>query len=336
MSEAPRGEAQHREEQAWAMIAHRLGRVLDYFAAEYTEIMANPDGRVWVDSHTEGQFCTPILLSEADRRAIIETVATYTGQICDEAHPHLDGVLPVKRLRFAGLHKPAVESPSFSIRLTNGKVMTLREYVDFGTLTQEQARLLLRAMTLRQNVLIVGGTGSGKTMFSNALLDLMKHTGHRIMTIEDTPELHCQAPNHVSVRVNRQGAFQYKQALHMALRFRPDRIVVGELRDGLAALELLKAWNTGHNGGLATLHANSAKSAFTRLEQLLEEEVARVPKALIAEAVDVVVFMERYTPTGSKGHAWRAYDVAHVQNELGQGSTYQLTHCYHPTVKEAS
>ena len=321
--------------QAWQMIQHHLGQVNAYFTPEYTEIMVNPDGKVWVDSHSQGMVCTPHTLSEESRRTIIESVASATSQTVHAELPQLDGTLPIVGYRFAGLLKPAVSAPAFSIRLANEKVLTLKHYMDSGALTQSQARLLLVGVKERQNILVVGGTGSGKTMLSNALLDVMTHSNHRILTIEDTPELKCNAPNHIGLRVIRDSAFTYRQALHLALRLRPDRIVVGELRDGIAALELLKAWNTGHNGGLATLHANSAESALPRLEQILEEEVQHAPKALIAEAVDLIVFMERYTPSGTSARAWRAVDLARVHNRLDGRGGYALTHCYHETMHQS-
>lgn len=326
-----------RETRAWQMVQHHLGHVTRYMTEDYTELMVNPDGSFWVDSRQQGMLDTGIRLTSESRRQIIQVVASHVGRVCNEDHPVVDGVLPLTHYRFAGLVEPATSAPAFTIRLQPKAHSHLEDYLHTGALTTTQDLLIRQAIVNRQNFLIVGGTGSGKTRFSNALLGLIAKMPHRVMTIEDTPELACDAPNIIPVFVNRQSGFKYREALHIALRLRPDRIIVGELRDGIAALELLKAWNTGHNGGLATLHANSAQSSLPRLEQLLEEEVARVPRALIAEAVDVIVFMERYTDPHSKHTRWRVRDVANVHNDLHPHTqAYQLTHHYHSSLKDNS
>jgi type IV secretion system protein VirB11 len=156
--------------------------------------------------------------------------------------------------------------------------------------TAEGARLLSLAVVERRNVLVAGGTSSGKTTLANALLAEMAHRDERVILIEDTRELQCAAPDTVALRT-RPGVASMADLVRSTLRLRPDRIVVGEVRGG-EALDMLKAWNTGHPGGIATVHANSAKSALYRLEQLIEEAVVTVPRRLIADAVDVVVFIE--------------------------------------------
>ena len=190
-----------------------------------------------------------------------------------------------------------------------------------GVLDETQASLLWEAILSRKNILVAGGTGSGKTTFTNALLSVLATTGHRVMLIEDTPELSCDSPNMVAVRVNRQAAFDYQRALFVALRMRPDRLIVGELRDGLAALELLKAWNTGHAGGMTTLHANSARACLMRLEQLLQEQLPQAPKGLIAQAVDLVVYIER-VQNASGGASRRVRELVQVHDELDAAGNY--------------
>lgn len=321
-----------QQKAAWDMICHHFGPVMQLLNPDHTEIMINADGKVWVDSLTEGTFCTSLTLSVEARRAIIQTVATSTNQRCNEELPFLSATLPVVGYRMAGLVEPAVEAPSIVIRIPSQKIFTLKEYVAQGTVSQNQARLLLQAIKNRHNILVAGGTGSGKTTFSNALLDVMQHTKHRIMTIEDEPELRCTAPNHIGVRINRDTTFSYTEALQMALRMKPDRIVVGELRDGAAALGLLKSWNTGHGGGLATLHADNAKSTLDRLEQLLQEAVPFTPKNLISQAIDWVAFIERYTRRDDGKRYWRVQDLARVQDDLDlTHQTYVMTHHYHPS-----
>ncbi len=320
--------------QAWQLIQHHLGVISTYMTPDFTEVMVNPDGIIWVDARAQGMLDTGHRLSPESRRMIIQAVASHSGQVCNRDQPQIDGILPVVKYRFSGLLEPASSAPAFTIRLSSPERTSLEEYVETGAVSPHQADLLRQAVYQRKNLLIVGGTGSGKTRFSNAVLDIISNTTHRVMTIEDTPELQCSARNHIPVFVNRQSAFKYRHALHSALRFRPDRIIVGELRDGVAALELLKAWNTGHSGGLATLHANNARSSLPRLEQLLEEEVARVPRALIAEAVDLIAFMERYSDSHSKQTKWRMRDLAEVHHELApQTHAYQLRHHYHPSIQ---
>jgi type IV secretion system protein VirB11 len=162
----------------------------------------------------------------------------------------------------------------------------------------------------RKNLIIAGGTGSGKTTLATAVLALMAETGERLVTIEDTPELQCTAPNHLAL-YTREGVATMQQLVKETMRCRPDRIIVGEVRDG-AALDLLKAWNTGHPGGLCTLHANGAAQSLTRLEQLVQEAVVTVPRALIADAVDLIVYLER-TPRGR-----RVYSLAAVTGLVGE------------------
>lgn len=153
-------------------------------------------------------------------------------------------------------------------------------------------------MAHRRNILISGGTGSGKTTLANALLAEPAFAGDRVFLVEDTAELQCSAWDCVAVLTRRHPRpIGVVDLVRDALRMRPDRIVVGEIRDGAAALETLKAWNTGHPGGLSTLHANSAEEALQRLEDLLLEVVAEPPRRSLAQAVDLIAHLRR-TPHG--------------------------------------
>jgi len=153
------------------------------------------------------------------------------------------------------------------------------------------AEALRQAVLDRENILVVGGTGSGKTTLANALLAEIARTGDRLVILEDTRELVSTARDAVQLRTQ-PGSVTLADLVRSTLRLRPDRIIIGEVR-GAEALDMLKAWNTGHPGGITTLHANSASSALTRLEQLVEEATTALPHALIGEAVDVIVFMSR-------------------------------------------
>ena len=321
------------ELHAWELVKSGLGPLLPFFDdPSCNEIMVNPDGSIWVERHGQGMRLVDLEMTKASIKLVIEVVASFCGEICDRDHPEIGGIMPVVGARFQGVLPPVVPAPMFSIRLPSRVIYELTDYIDSGILTLAQATALAKSISARKNILIAGGTGSGKTTFANALLALLEESDHRIITIEDTPELRCLAPNTVPIHISRQSGFDYAQALFIALRMRPDRIVVGELRDGLAALNVLKAWNTGHSGGFATLHANDALGALSRLEQLLKEEVAAVPRELVCQAVDIIVFIERYTRDDGTSHR-RVRDVAFVSGRLDERGDYLLEHMLHPSVE---
>jgi len=180
-------------------------------------------------------------------------------------------------------------APCFAIRKPAFRIHRLFDYVTDGIMSADIARLLSLAVVERHNILVAGGTSSGKTTLANALLAEMAHLDERVILIEDTRELQCAAPDTVALRT-RAGVASMADLVRSTLRLRPDRIIVGEVR-GAEALDMLKAWNTGHPGGIATVHANSARSALDRVEQLVAEAVLTVPRRLIADAIDIVVFI---------------------------------------------
>lgn len=178
------------------------------------------------------------------------------------------------------------------------------DYVTDGIMSAEAARLLSLAVVDRRNILVAGGTSSGKTTLANALLAEMAHLDERVILIEDTRELQSPARDTVALRT-RPGVVTMGDLVRSTLRLRPDRIIVGEVRGG-EALDMLKAWNTGHPGGIATVHANSAASALYRIEQLIQEAVVTVPRRLVAEAIDMIVFI------AGRGTARRIETIARV------------------------
>jgi type IV secretion system protein VirB11 len=226
-----------------------------------------------------------------------------------------------------------VLGPTFCIRKPAASVFTLDEYVSAGiidapctvTTANERAEpergyaaTLRHAIRARENVLVVGGTQSGKTTLTNGLLhELAVAIGaeQRVLVIEDTRELRCVVPNTVAMRTTE--TIDMTRLVRTALRLRPDRIIVGEVR-GLEALAMLKAWNTGHPGGIATVHANDARSGLIRLEQLVQEAGVPPQPALIAEAIDLIVVIVR-TPGGR-----RVTEVARVRGLSSSG--YVLEH----------
>ena len=253
------------------------------------EIMLNPDGRLWLDKVGQGRFDTTSRLEPNEAERVVRLVASHIHQDVTASAPIVSAELPGNGERFEGIIPPVVTAPCFSIRKGAVSIFSLDDYVAAKTMSSAQAEALRYAVSSRQNVLIVGGTSSGKTTLANALLAEVSSTGDRVLILEDTRELQCKAEDTVSLRTHGQNV-QLADLVRSTLRLRPDRIIVGEVR-GPEALDMLKAWNTGHPGGIATVHANSAKAGLARIEQLILEGAHTVPRALIAEAIDVIVFI---------------------------------------------
>ncbi|HAE93018.1 MULTISPECIES: P-type conjugative transfer ATPase TrbB [Hyphomonas] len=260
-------------------------------APDTIEIMANPDGSVWIEKAGIGLIISEHTLPSSDRERVIRLVASGVGVAANRTSPIISAELPGSGERFEGLLPPVSTAPCFSIRKPATTPFELGDYVTQGALAPALAQALKDAIATHANILIAGGTSSGKTTFTNALLAEPSLHDDRIVILEDTRELRCAAPNVVQLRTHR-GSTSLQDLVRSTLRLRPDRIIIGEVR-GAEALDLLKAWNTGHPGGITTLHANSAHGALARLEQLTLEATPRAPFDLIAEAIDVVVFMSR-------------------------------------------
>lgn len=271
---------------------------------EVVEIMLNPDGRLWFDRLGAGRACSGIHIAAGDAERIIRLVAAHVRREVHAASPIISAELPETGERFEGLLPPVVAAPAFAIRKRAVSLIPLAEYVREGILTEQHSAALKQAVRDRQNIVIAGGTSTGKTTLANALLREVAETGDRVILMEDTVELQCSAPDHVALRTS-SGIATLTDLSRSTMRLRPDRIVVGEVRGG-EALALLKAWISGHPGGVATIHAGSAQGALTRLEQLIQEVVVNVPRALIADAVDIIVFIS------GRGRARRVQDVVRV------------------------
>ncbi|ABQ35463.1 P-type conjugative transfer ATPase TrbB [Bradyrhizobium sp. BTAi1] len=280
------------------------------------EVMLNPDGRLWVDRLASGLTATGETLSPADGERIVRLVAHHVGGEVHAGAPRVSAELPETGERFEGLLPPVVIAPAFAIRKPAVAVFTLADYVASGIVTREQADLLRIAMAARSNILVAGGTSTGKTTLTNALLAEVARTADRVVLIEDTRELQCAAPNLVSLRT-RDGVATLTDLVRSALRLRPDRIPIGEVR-GPEALDLLKAWGTGHPGGIGTIHAGSAIGALRRLEQLIQEAVVTVPRALIAETIQLIAVL------AGRGADRRLVELAHVDGLNARGD-YQLS-----------
>ncbi|RWH47154.1 MAG: P-type conjugative transfer ATPase TrbB [Mesorhizobium sp.] len=280
------------------------------------EVMLNPDGRIWVDRLAEGLADTGDTMSAADGERIVRLVAHHVGAEVHARSPRVSAELPDTGERFEGLLPPIVAAPAFAIRKPAVAVFTLDDYVASNIMTAEQAETLRAAVHARANILVVGGTSTGKTTLTNALLAEVAKSADRVVIIEDTRELQCAAPNLVAMRT-KDGVATLSDLVRSSLRLRPDRIPIGEVR-GAEALDLLKAWGTGHPGGIGTIHAGSAIGALRRLEQLIQEAVVTVPRALIAETIDLVAVLS------GRGSQRRLAELARVDG-IGPDGDYRIT-----------
>jgi type IV secretion system protein VirB11 len=279
------------------------------------EVMLNPDGRLWVDRLTEGLTDTGERLSAADGERIVRLVAHHVGAEVHPGSPRVSAELPETGERFEGLIPPVVAAPAFAIRKPAVAVFTLEDYVAAGIMSADEADVLRRAVARRRNVLVAGGTSTGKTTLVNALLAEIAKTSDRVVLIEDTRELQCKSANLVALRT-KDGIASLSDLVRSSLRLRPDRIPIGEVR-GAEALDLLKAWGTGHPGGIGTIHAGSALGALRRLEQLIQEAVVTVPRALIVETIDLIAVL------AGRGSGRRLAELAAI-DELGPNGDYVL------------
>ncbi len=309
------GTLQEQQRQRYdAKLRRELGDVVRFLEdPEVEDIVLNPDSRLWVrrigqSFEPAGQMCA------AQAASAIHTIAAWKGTTVNHERPILETELPLDGSRFEGIISPVVRRPIFAIRLRPRRIFTLDEYERAGILSNIQdglnrnecssdefiqsvqarphGEIIRAAICARKNILVVGSTGSGKTTLVNAILDgIARLTPEdRVISIEDTTELQCAVNNWVDLRA--VGEVTMLDCLRACLRLKPTRIVVGEVR-GAEAHTLLKAWNTGHPGGIATVHANDALSGLTRLESLVAEATAAPQQRLIAEAVDLVVFIDQ-------------------------------------------
>ena len=279
------------------------------------EVMLNPDGRLWVDRLAEGLIDTGERLSAADGERIVRLVAHHVGAEVHPGSPRVSAELPETGERFEGLIPPVVAAPAFAIRKPAVAVFTLEDYVAAGIMSADEADVLRRAVARRRNVLVAGGTSTGKTTLVNALLAEVAKTSDRVLLIEDTRELQCKSANLVALRT-KDGVASLSDLVRSSLRLRPDRIPIGEVR-GAEALDLLKAWGTGHPGGIGTIYAGSALGALRRLEQLIQEAVVTVPRALIVETIDLIAVL------AGRGSERRLAELAAIE-ELGPNGDYVL------------
>ena len=283
------------------------------------EVMLNPDGQLWVERQGADMECVGTMTAHS-ALSVMSTVATFLDTEITRENPVLECELPIDGSRFEALRPPIVRAPTFAIRTKARSVFTLADYVERGIMTRAQMELLETAVRDRKNILVSGGTGSGKTTLSNAIIHAISvvHPNDRILIIEDTGELQCAAQNAVIMRAYENVSME--RLLKASLRLRPDRILVGEVRDG-SALTLIEAWNTGHPGGIATVHSDVAdpESALLRMESLVARATQAPQHALIAKAVNVIVTIAK-TADGRKVRA-----ITQVQEWDTTERRYRLT-----------
>jgi type IV secretion system protein VirB11 len=264
------------------------------------EVMANPDGQIWTDRIGEGLKPTQDRISQDDAAAILRLLADHVGVVVNQDTPLVSATLPETGERFQGVFPPVTQVPCFAIRKRPAVIFTLDDYVEKGIMTAAIADQLRQALRDRLNILVIGGTGSGKTTLTNALLAEPTIASDRVVIIEDTAELRCAARDSIAMLTKIiPPVVTMGDLARVTLRLRPDRIIVGEVRDG-AILEMIKLWNTGHPGGIATLHANSPVDALYRIEDLVGEVTERVPQRQIGATINLIVEIQR-APTAKSG-----------------------------------
>lgn len=277
---------------------------------QVVEVMVNPNGALWLDRLRSGREPTGVTVPPQDAERIIRLVAAHVRMEVHAGDPVLSAELPETGERFEGLLPPVARAPTFAIRKHARSVIPLSQYVTDGVMTQAQRDVLRNAVMKRKNIVVVGGTSTGKTTLINALLEVIAETRDRVIVLEDTVELRCLSDDHVALRT-KPGVVTMARLVRSILRLQPDRIIVGEVR-GPEALDLLKAWGTGHPGGIASIHGDSVRGGLFRFEQLIQEAAVTVPRPLIAEAIDLVVCLE------GRGGARRVREIAWVTGLDGQ------------------
>ncbi len=286
---------QLQERRLDELLRRQLGpRILAAIAdREVTEIIINEDGRVWFESHSEGMHEADLVLEPSRVESLIGTVAASLGAVANGSNPIIEGELPIDGIRFEGLLPPVARKPCCVMRKPAQVLHTLADYVRDAIVTDTHACILREAIDRRLNIVIAGGTSSGKTTLAGALINEMVERcdpRERYVILEDTLEIQCRARN--LAQLHTAESADLTRLVRTTMRLRPDRIIIGEVR-GAEALALLKAWNTGHPGGVTTIHANSARAALTRLSSLVQEAGVPPQPELIAETINLLAFIVR-------------------------------------------
>jgi pilus assembly protein CpaF len=271
-----------------------------------TEVMCNDFDDVWIERAGVIERSRVVFADREQYRRVIDKIVSAVGRRVDESSPMVDARLPDGSRVNVIVPPIAVHGPCMTIRRFSEDPFTISDLISFGSVSDDLAVVLEACVRGELNVLVSGGTATGKTTFLNVLSQFIPEH-ERIITIEDAAELQLQQPHVVTLEARPanaegQGAVAIRDLVRNALRMRPDRIVVGECR-GAEALDMLQAMNTGHDGSLTTLHANSARDALSRLEMLVMMAGIELPdravREMIAAAIDLIVQIERL-PDGSR------------------------------------
>ncbi len=267
---------------------------------EVTEIMVNRNDQVYVEKHGKLEMSDRVFMDDSSVLAIIERIVAPIGRRIDESQPYVDARLKDGSRVNAIIPPLALNGPCLTIRKFSKNVLTMAELIKLETLAPEMAEFLRICVQLRKNIIISGGTGSGKTTFLNVVSSFLPETD-RIVTIEDSAELRLPQTHVVRLEsrppnMEDRGAVTIRDLLRNALRMRPDRIVIGECRGG-ESLDMLQAMNTGHDGSMTTAHANSPRDVIARMETMTlmsgVELPARAIREQIASAIHIVVQTSR-------------------------------------------
>ena len=281
----------------------KINRLLDFFYdslgsenrrdlenEDVIELYINDDGKVWVDTLSNGRHFTGRYMDANASMRVIQSVADYTDKIVDKKSPFVSAELPVTGERFQGVIPPNVDIPVFNIRKKGIRIFSLDDYVEAGNLTTKQKEIIIEAVNNKKNILVVGGTSTGKTTFANAVIAEISKTGDRLIIMEDTREIQSSAED--TLRMTTSDYATILDLFKSSMRQRPDRLIVGEVR-GEAALSMLTGWNSGHPGGLCTIHADSSEKALIQLEQYVQIISVSAQERLIGEAVDLIIVLKR-------------------------------------------
>lgn len=273
------------------LLNYSLGEeVVKYFSDDNViEIMLNDDGKLWIDTF-DGTKDTGVIIDNEKALGVAYLLASHIGAEINQDCPHLGGELPGTGFRFQIEIPPIVSNVSFNIRKKAIRVFSLNDYLENGIITKRQKEIIEKAVVKRKNILVVGGTSSGKTTLCNAILKEIAKYNNRVVLIEDVQELQCETENKVRMKTSKNTTI--RDLIKITMRKTPERIIVGEIRDG-AALDLLKAWNSGHPGGISTIHADDCLGGLEKLEQYIQEVSANPQSKLIARAVDLVVVIAK-------------------------------------------